>query len=270
MEKEKDFSVKIFYINPIETIGVIIDTLINMEYEVYTINEIDKNKLLKILSKKTRNIIFFTLLNKNEIGKWLEYIAKVKSLGSSNIQMGAFCYDTIDEEAANKFLENGVPIIKFGDVASNTLQIIQQVLTTFEAKGKRAFIRAKTFGITEAYFYFKNRDEPIICKILDISAYAFSIEINPIYKLLFVLGSYLSDVLLVLQGVRIRTAVKVLGFSNENPNIYIVKFCSTKMQNNKVVYVESIPKDIGLKVHVYIKKCLKNDITKQLVEVEDD
>jgi hypothetical protein len=269
MSGNEDFSVKIYYINPIEAISVIIDTLINLEFEVYSLSADSKEKLLDIIPKEnTRVIIFFSIINKNEVEEWLKYINIVNSRNHPSLQLGAFCYNAITDEDKNKFLAIGVPTIMFSTVEKNTLEVLQNILSIFEAKGKRAFVRVKAQGNAEVYFYMRNRKDPIITKIIDISAYAFSVEIDDINKLYFPVGSYVDDILLVLLGARIRITVKVLGFSQENPNIFIFKFCSSKIQDHKVVYIENIPNEVNQKIHNYIRKCLKRDIAKTLDEAE--
>jgi len=265
-----DYSVKIYYINPIDSISIIIDALINLEYEVYTLSEYDKGKLLKIIPKEnTRVVIFFSILNRTEVEGWLKFVGSVKALNLTGLQLGAFSYDLISEEEKNKFLSNSVPIILFSAVEKNTIEIIQNLLTIFEAKGKRAFIRVKTLGNSDVYFYFKIREEPLIMKIIDISASAFSVEVEDSHKNYFEINSYLSDVLIILMGTRIRVNVKVAGFSVENPNIFIFKFCSSTVVEHKVVYTDITPKDVNLKIHNFIRKCLKRDITMLLDEADE-
>lgn len=268
MGKDEIFSVKIYYVNPIESISIIIDALINLEYEVYTLSSPEKDKLLKILPKDARVIVFFTIQKKTEIAEWLEFIEITKKLSHQNLQLGAFSYNNISEEDKNKFLENNVPVILLSSVEKKPMETFQNILTLFEAKGKRAYIRVKSLGSAEVYFYFKNREEPLVSKIIDISSFAFSTEIEPIYKIYFEINNYLEDVLLILQGARIRVTVKSIGFSNENPNVYILKFCASKVQDHKVVYVDTTPKDINIKIHGYIRKCLKRDLSKSLEEVD--
>jgi hypothetical protein len=269
MSNNEEFLVKIYYINPIESISTMIDALINLEFEVYSLSSSSKEKLLDIIPKEgARVIIYFSVINKVEVDEWVRYVNSAKLINHPFLQFGAFCYNTINEEDKNKFLSIGVPVILFGAVEKNTLEILQNILTIFEAKSKRAFVRVKSLGNAEVYFYLKNRKEPLITKIIDISAFAFSIEIDDINKSYFNVGSYLDDILIVLLGARIRGTVKVLGFSQENPNVFILKFCSSKIQNHKVVYMDNMPQEVNLKIHNYIRKCLKRDVAKILDEAE--
>ena len=59
-QRLEDCNVKIFFIEPLSSISIVIDALINIEYEVYVVGEKDKEKLIKLLSPKDRNVIFFS------------------------------------------------------------------------------------------------------------------------------------------------------------------------------------------------------------------
>jgi hypothetical protein len=264
LEKNQVYSVKIYFINPIDLISVVINTLIEMEFESYIINDNEKDDLLKILPQNIRNVIFFCIRNKSEVELWLKYIEKINALQDTHILIGAFVYDFIDEETKNKFLSQNISVIEFDSIQKNPAHVLREILTYFEAKGKRSFIRTKTFGIAEAYFYIKGREKPIYSKLTDISAYAFSCIIDSESKFHFSIGEYFGEILFVLGGIRIRAAAKVLGFSKENPEIYILKFGTAKMEEDKIIFDESLHTEIKQKLHDYIRKCLRDDIIEQL------
>ena len=210
MPNIQDYSVKVYYINPIDSISIIIDALINLEYEVYTLPESDKEKLIKIIPKEnTRVVVFFSIINRSEINEWLNFVNTAKALNLNYLQLGGFSFDQISDEEKNKFLSLGVPIISFSAVEKNAIETLQNLLTVFEAKGKRAFIRVKTLGSAEVYFYFKSRKDPLVLKIIDISASAFSVEVDDSNKNYFTINSYFSELVMILMGTRIRVNVKV-------------------------------------------------------------
>ena len=270
MKNEQPFTIKIYFIEPINSISLLIDALINLEYEVYIISHEDRNKLLKLIQHEKRLILFFCIKSKREIAEWFNYIEKVKKIENVNIQLGAYVYDEMEEKEKSKLLTYNIPVIKFSAVKNKTMDVLNKIFLIYKAKNRRSFIRVKTFGSADAYFSFRNKGEPLICKIIDISAYAFSIIIDPLYKNLFEVNSYIENITIVLQGVRIKVSAKVLGFNSENPNIYILKFCSVRIQDNKVVYIDTLQSDTKIKIHSYIKRCLKHQITGKLKAIKED
>jgi hypothetical protein len=66
-----------------------------------------------------------------------------------------------------------------------------------------------------------------------------------------------------------KVTAKVLGFNSENPNIYVLKFCSVRVQDNKAVYIDTLPSETKVKIHNYIKRCLKHQITEKLKTIKE-
>jgi hypothetical protein len=269
MDKEQVYSVNIYFVNPLEIISVVSNTLIELEYETYTVSDLDKFKLLKVVQNDIRSVIFICVRNKIEIEESLRYIEEILSIKGPNILIGAFVYDHMDTDVKNKFLINNVSTIELSQIKKDPVSVLKNILTYFEARGKRLFIRTKTYGTCEAYFYFKNREAPILGKITDISAYAFSCELDEMNKLYFEVGAYLPEILYVLGGVRIRTAAKVLGFNKDKNNEYILKYCTAKMTSDKLIYEEKIAGEIKQKLHDYIRKCLKDSLTQKFNAIDD-
>ena len=269
MGKEQTFTIKIYFIEPIDSISLLIDALINLEYEVYIVSFEDKNKLLKLIQKEERSILFLCIKGKREIEEWFEYIKKVRGIENTNIQLGAYVYNEIEDESRHKLISYDIPVIKFSSVKNKTMDVLNKIFTIYKTKNRRSFIRVRSFGTAEAYFAFRNKGDPIICNIIDISANAFSIEIDLIHKNLFEVNSYIENITIVLQGVRVKVTAKVLGFNSENPNIYILKFCSVRFQDSKVVYVDALPSETKVKIHNYIKRCLKHQITERLKVIKE-
>ena len=61
-----------------------------------------------------------------------------------------------------------------------------------------------------------------------------------------------------------RSAVKILGYSKENGNVFILRFCGMDVQDGKMGYSENVPAETRRKVHAYIRTCLKEEIDEQL------
>lgn len=268
MDKNQVLTVKIFFLNPIDLITVVLNTLIGMEFESYHINLDEKDDLLNVFEENIRNVLFICVRSQHEVESWKEYIKKVKENRSSLVQIGLFVYDAMKKKDREYFLLEGISVIDFNEIKRNTVLVLRQILTFFEAKGKRAYIRTKTYGESKSYFYLKNRDEPIVTAIHDISAVAFSSTIPEEYQYFFGRGEYLEEVVLVLKGLRIRTAVKVMGFSKVQKGFFVFKLCSTKIQNNKLTMIDELSLENKRKVHEYIKKCLRSRLLEKMKGIE--
>ena len=135
VKKEDVHSVKVYFIKPIDLINVVINTLVEMEYETYTLGDYDKDKLLKILSENKRNVIFLCIPHMQEINYWLDYIEKVKKVKDTHVQIGAFVFSKMEISDKQKFFINDVSVISFDDLRKNTSKVLQKILLIFESKG---------------------------------------------------------------------------------------------------------------------------------------
>ncbi|MBA7556712.1 hypothetical protein ES705_49429 [subsurface metagenome] len=167
-----------------------------------------------------------------------------------------------------KLLEHNVPVIQFSSLQENTLSVLKTILNHFEAKGRRKYIRVKTFGKGEVIFNIRAADKLIKGAIIDLSAYAFSCKIEKGDNKYFNIGSFLNDIFLILGGVRVIVSAKVLGFSKNNPEIFIFQILGMEFKNNKITYTRNINYDIKNKLYNYIRMCLKKDIKARLDELD--
>jgi len=270
MEKIQVHTVKIYFIEPVELITVVIDTLLKLEFETYIVKEEDKEKLLKILKNDIRNVIFLSIINELEAEKYLQYVTRLNGIPHSLVQIGAFIHGNIKQEARMKLLEQNCAAIQFTDIQKDPLAVLKKILMYFEAKGTRKHVRVRAVGISEAYFTVKTLENPIKAIVLDISSHAFLCKVPLEYLMFFVVGDYCQDVLLVLKGMRLRISAKILGFSKEHPDIFILKFFTAKVIDNKFKYEAKIPQDIRNKLHTYIKLCLKENLALQLSTIKDE
>jgi hypothetical protein len=268
MNRNEVYTVKIYFIKPIDLISIIINTLIEMEYETYTLGDYDKDKLLKILSENKRNVIFLCIPHKQEINYWLDYIEKVKKVKDTYVQIGAFVFPKMEISDKQKFLINNVSVISFDDLRKNTSKVLQKILLIFEAKGIRKHIRVAAQGICEAFISVKNIEKPVRGKVLELSSYAFACQIHEDFHDYFTVGSYIPEILLALRGIRIRISAKLLGFSRENKSIFIFKYCRYEIKDNKMDFSETISREAKQKIYSYIKSCLKEEITEKLAKTK--
>jgi hypothetical protein len=270
LDRDQVFTVKIFFISPINLISVVIDALTRLEFEAYTVDKRNKDKLLKLLSANIRNVIFVCIINELEAAPWIEYIDKLLKTENTFIQVGAFVHTTITQKTADMFLSRNVSVIRFSELVDNTLEVMKKILTYFEAKGTRSHIRAKSLGGTEAFFSIKSLNEPVKGTIVDISVDAFSCEIDSAFKPHFAKDVVHDKILLVLRGIRVRVAARVIGFSKENSNLFIFKFVHPQMINDQMNLKNELNKEEQEKIFAYIRQYLKDSIEAELDKISEN
>ena len=270
MKREEVPSVKVYFINPVNFISVILNTLVELEYETYVINDFDKLKLLKILENDIRNVIFLCITKKSEVDRYLQYIDLVKSLESTHILFGAFVYNNMEYPDKEKLLMNNVSVTPFSEVSSNTLNVFKTILKIFEAKGQRKHICVKARGICDAFITLKGREKPLKIQVLELSTTAFACEVTEDYHDFFTIGENYQEIFLSLRGIRAKTSGRLLGFSRDNRNMYLFKHTFLNVQNSKMVFIDKIQKEVKQKLYTYIKACLKEDITDKLNLVTEE
>lgn len=272
MEKIKrdKHSVKIYCISPFAILAKFFDKLVEFEYEVYIIKDIDKYKLLQVLDKEILNVIFFCMRDAKEIEDWIGFVEKIKKTGETYIlQTGVFVKSHIDQETRNRLLLNNVPVIQESFILQHPLQAIKSIFDIFEAKGSRKHIRVKGHTLCEAYFYFKqkNIEKNIKGTISDISSHAFSCKIDLTDQLYFVPGFYFNEVILILKGVRIPVTAKIYGYSKKDSDLFIFELYELKIKDNKFYYENDLPRDKKIKLYNYIRFSLKKDIQDKMDSV---
>lgn len=268
MDRNSVITVRIYFIEPVNFISIIINSLIELEFETYTIPYEYKEKLIHLIPENNRNVIFLSIKNKKEVDQYLEYAEQLSKLSGEMVQIGAFVYDNMDDETKNKFLENNISTIEIAHIQKDTIGIMKNILMMFEARGKRAFIRTKVIGDCKSYFYLKNKNEPVVSEVVDVSANAYSCKIPDELKFYFTKGDYIDDVTLVLRGLRIKITAKVIGFSTEEPNLFVFKICNYKIVDSRVVYEEKATQDNVRKIHEYIRKCLQEIVIDKLERMD--
>ena len=269
MKRQDVHSVKIYFVQPIDLINVFINTMVEMEYETYIIDQYDREKLLKILPRELRNIVFLCVSNKHEAPRWLDYIEKLKRLEETTILIGAFAYTSMDPEIKKRFLYNLVTVTTFANLRENTVEVFKKIFQAFDAKGNRKYIRVKPRDLSEAFIVIPSQKDPIKGKVIDISAAAFACEIDPLHHEHFDQpGMFVHDLLLNIKGIRIRTAAQLVGYSRANKNILIFKYYGTELKDGKIVLSETVPQEVKQKIHRYITSCLREDLKEKLAAVE--
>ncbi len=268
MKREDVHSVKIYFVQPIDLIHVFINTMIELEYETYIISEDEREKLLEILPQDLRNIVFLCVANRHDVAKWLEYSKRLNESENSAVQIGAFVYTSMAEDIKKLFLYNLVSVTSFADLRTNAIEVFTKIFQAFDAKGNRKYIRVVPRDLSEAFVMVQNREEPVKGRIIDLSAAAFACEIDQRSHQYFAEpGGFFENVLLHIKGIRIRTAVKLLGFSKANTNVFIFKYYGTELKDGKISYTEKVSQEVKQKIHKYITSCLREDLKEKLAKI---
>lgn len=269
VKRNQVHTVKIYFIEPVDIISVVIDTLVKLEFETYTVSSLDKEKLLTLLHQDIRSVIFLSITNEKELEKAKVYIDALNEIKDSSVQTGAFVKSNIKPELKMELLERNTAVIEFQDIKENTVAVLRKILTYFEARGTRKFVRTKTTGQSEAYFTVKNLENPLKARVMNVSSHAFLCMITKEDLPYFTPGSYFHEVLLVLKGIRLRTSVKIIGFNKDMPTVFVMKLCTAKLINSQLHYTDHIPPEIKNKMHNYIKICLKDNLNQKLREIKE-
>ena len=170
----------------------------------------------------------------------------------------------MDGELKKSFLLNQISVTPFSQLKENTLAVLRTILRVFEARGQRRYIRVQAKGHSEALINVKGKEQPIKGSIKDLSTSAFICDVPEIYHHHFRVGQYLEEVLLVLRGMRIRTAVKIVGYSKNKKNEFILKYCSLNMKGGRIQYEELLGRERKQKLCGYIRSCLREELTMRL------
>ncbi|MBN1695943.1 MAG: GGDEF domain-containing response regulator [Spirochaetales bacterium] len=259
--------VHIYFIEPLQLISVVIDTLVRIGFESYQVDEKDKLSLLKILNKDVRNVIFICISSQSELEGWFEYIDKVERLRGYTIQIGVFIYSKFDPTDAMKFLEKNIAVIKFSDIQQDTLSVLKKILFYFEARGKRGYVRVEAIEDSIALFTIESERDTIKAKILNISEQAFACQFRKSDIHHIMQGRYFPKVLLRLKGIMVSIAAKAVTSKKDNPQLWVMHICSAIYVNNKVSYTTELSKETKDKIHRYIRLCLKENIKTKLINV---
>ncbi len=269
MNKDVTDSVKIYFIEPIEMISVVIDTLIKLNFEAYSISEIYKHKLISVLKTNPRSVVYICVMSDSSLDEWMEYLDELQKLTEVQLQVGAFIYSKMPFDAKIRFLERGIATIPFESLKLHTLQTLKKILTYFEAGGKKKYVSAPTSGICQAYFKIKGQPTQLHADILSLSVFAFSCRIKQQDRLHFGTGAYYRDVTLLLRGRRVGISAQFIGFGKDNPHIGIFKIVVASTEGAAGGYHNQLPHDVKNKLYAAVKSFLKDNLKKKIDAIPD-
>ncbi|RPJ07422.1 MAG: hypothetical protein EHM28_07185 [Spirochaetaceae bacterium] len=265
-EPVKQPTVKVYFIEPVKTISVVINLLIRMNFEVYSVSNEDKFKLFSVLSGNKRNVIFLCIQTDSEAPDCVHYLESVMGLHDSQNQVGVFVSSIIGYDIRRIFLMQGVATIDLYHLKSKPLDTLKKVLVYFDAREKRAFVKARAMGICQVFFTMKNLMEPVKAEIVDISVYAFTCKLEEQDKVFFSHKEYIPEVTLILRGRRIRVSARLMGFDRQNPDVGIFLIYCTTVENGQMEFHQKLNNDVKNPLYEYIESYLREDLKRRLGE----
>jgi hypothetical protein len=263
-------TVKVYFIQPLESISVVMSVLIKLNFEVYSVPLDDAYRLVPILKAHPRNVVYFCVSSDTDAAQWLAYIDMLASYTPTQIQFGIFISATIAKAATLAFLNHGVATIDLARLQSNTLETLRKILLYFEAREKRKFVRARAFGICQVLFKLKNLQDAVKTDLEEISIRAFSVKVQSDDKVFFNSGQYIQDVTILLRGKRLRLSARFMGFDRQSPDKGIFLIYFPNIESGKVEYHQQLPKEVRHAIYDYIQVALREDIKRQLEKMEEE
>jgi hypothetical protein len=263
-------TVKVYFVQPLESIAVVMNVLIKLNFEVYSVPLDDVYRLVPILKAHPRNVVYFCVNSDADAAQWLAYIDMLASYTPTHIQFGIFISATIAKAATLAFLNHGVATIDLSRLQSNALETLRKILLYFEAREKRKFVRARSFGICQVLFKMKNLQDAVKTDLVEISIRAFSVQVQADDKVFFNAGHYIQDVTVLLRGKRLRLSARFMGFDRQSPEKGIFLIYFPNIESGKVEFHQQLPKEVRNAIYDYIQIALREDIKRQLETMDEE
>lgn len=251
------FGKKIFFLYPHSVIeSDVLHDLIQNEYEIYTLKDHQKVKLL--LKKYNDSILYINIDEYLSEIEWFEFISSItKNPDFQNVQIGILTYNE-NEDLAKKYLLDlsvscGFIQLKLGKLESKS--IILKTLQLNESKGKRKFIRATSNTKLNSTFNVEIASEIVTGTINDISSAGMScIFDNPIN---LSKNTLLRNMQLKLNGRLLLLDVIVFGSRDLAEDVKLMV----------MMFTNSITEKSKSKIHEYIGEVLQSNIEKEIKEI---
>lgn len=256
--------VKVYFIDPIKSISLVLDVLINLNFEVYSVPEADIYRLASLLRKNPRSIVYFCLLSEVHKEFLLKYIDMLQKNPSTLVQFGVFVSPNIGPQSRRAFLNRGVATIDLYQFQTEPLNTLKKILLFFEAREKRKFVKAKAFGVCKAFFKLKNLNREIMADLLELSIQAFSCKLSESDRAFFSIRQCFEDVSLHLRGKQLKLAACFMGFEQNDPSHAIFLLSYPYHISGQIEYHRQLPKEIRKALYDFILLALKEDLHRQL------
>lgn len=251
------FGKKVFFLYPHSVIeSDLIHDFIHNEYEVYTLKDYKKVKLL--LKKYSDSILFINIDEVLNEAEWQEFVQSItKNEKYKGTQVGILTYNE-NEELAKKYLidlavQCGFIQLKLGKDQSRN--IILRTLEANESKGQRKYVRATSVNTKRSTFNVKIGSELREGYVNDISSVGMSCVFEDNVNISK--NTILRNMQLKLNGKLILADGIVFGSRplNEKKLTYVVMFTN------------SVTEDSKIKIHAFIGDTLQANMNKEIEEL---
>lgn len=263
MPGDADERVKIYFLQAVPVVTILINALNELEFETYSLSEQYSERLIPIICEDPKALVFICIRNTRELPRWFQFIDTVNEKKAGQVQFGILASDTIPQETRNAILSKQIPVITFMLIQQQPLQVVKLILRSYEAEKGRKRITVQARGIREMTIPRRGL-QPIRGQVVTISSFAFSSEIEPGYIPSLKTGEYYPEVILSMKGIRIQSAAKLLGFNKKREQEYIFKFSGVQIVDGKFTYQEKATRDTTHKIHDYVKIRLKEELIARL------
>ena len=250
-----EYGRKVFFLYPPSVIkDEMIDELVRNEYEVYLLQ--DHQTAVKLLRDYNTAVIFINIdyeLKENEA--WEKYItALMNDARTKDVKIGIVSYEA-DKGIVEKYLmELMVPcgFVKLSLGLKESTRIIMKALDANEAKRRRRYVRVKCREPIKASFSIKKENREYAGRILDISSYGMSVEIDHGPGEALDNKEYIRDIQLRLGGVICRASGFVVGRVEGSKIVHLIIFSK-----------ETAATDIE-KIHNFVHQCLQQEMDRKI------
>lgn len=265
MEESYIIATKFYFINPVDLLTPVIDALIRLEFETYIVQKEDKEKLFKLLDIQSQHVIVISLRNRKDALDWLESSSVVSRRDHIKIKLGAFVYSNINEDILEDFRQKGIEIIHTTRMGEKPFEVIRKIVTLFEAKNRRKYIRARAQGQCLAFLQKRDQDHTIRAEITNISTHVFACKIDPKDEEYLQKNLY-RDVFLSLKGMQIQVSARLIDSreDDEYGRTYLFTICGDGRKFSQSSGSQKIPTFIRKKLYTFIRNFLVDDIKQRL------
>jgi hypothetical protein len=250
-----EYGRKVFFLYPPSVVkDEMVDDLVRNEYEVYLLQ--DHRTAVKLFREYQNAVVFINIdYSLKDDESWEDYIsALMNDERTSDVKIGIVSYES-DKSVVEKFLmELMVPcgFVKLSLGLKESKRIIMKALDANEAKRRRKYVRVKCREPIKANFNLKKEGREHTGRILDISSYGMSIELDHNADGVLANKEYVRDIQLRLGGVICRASGFVVGRVEGAKVVHLIIFSK-----------ETAPNDVE-KIHSFVHHCLQQAMDQKL------
>jgi hypothetical protein len=243
----------IFFVHPSAFVqNVILDELIQQEYEVYIIK--DETKLQKILKNHTNSLVFASIEETLPPPKWEAWIRQIMGdQATRGIGIGILS-STNNEDARHLYIDTLKVSCGFIHVKVDKGKVIEAMMATLkaaDAKGRRKYLRADTRDEKMTTINLATKNGFITGEIRDMSVVGLACTFPEDPQL--VKNELFPDIQIKLQGVLIKAEGIVFGFRMDGQDkVYVFLF------------TPKVDPAVRTKIRTYIQKNLQAKIDEEL------